>query len=330
MRRREFLALVGGSVAWPRSGVAQQLGPMPRIGVLLQVPPSEPVVAPLWKALLEGLHEHGWEDGRNLIVEGRFGGRDVAGFGALAADLVRLQVRAILAANPHSIAGARRATSTTPIVMLGGIDPVRSGWVKSLARPEGNLTGLAVEGEALIGKHIELLREIDQSIARVAVLYSPASAISVAIADILRIDLGPRLGMTITPMPVTTDDEVVAAFGSMARDRPQGLVVLGGDAVLQTQRVAIAQFAIGERLPTVTGLNVLVRDGLLMSYAHDPAAAFRRAGWYVDRILKGAPVEELPIELMNRFQLALNLKTANALGLTIPPTLLARADEVIE
>ena len=144
MRRREFLALGVATAAWQRPGLAQQPSP-PRIGVLLQVPPSEPNVAPLWKALLDGLSEHGWEDGRNLIVEGRFGGRDAAGFRELAADLGRVNVRALLAANPHSIAGALQATATIPIVMLGGVDPVRSGWVKSLSRPEGNLTGLAVE-----------------------------------------------------------------------------------------------------------------------------------------------------------------------------------------
>ena len=264
------------------------------------------------------------------VVEGRFGGRDAAGFRELAADLGRVNVRALLAANPHSIAGALQATATIPIVMLGGVDPVRSGWVKSLSRPEGNLTGLAVETHTLLGKHLELLREIEPRTSRVAVLYSPESAVAAVNADFLREDFAARLGMSVQPVPVRTREELLAALSAMAQDRPQGLVVFGGTPVLQTHRVAIAEFAARERLPTVTGLNVLVRDGLLMSYAHDPAEAFRRAGWYVHRILMGTSVAELPIELMSRFHLLLNLKTAKALGLTIPPTLLARADEVIE
>src|SRR5918993_2839762 len=145
MRRREFMAaLAAATTAWPLTAGAQQPDPVPRIGVILQLPPSEAAVAPLWRALVEGLREYGWEEGKNLKIEGRFGGRDSAGFAAQAADLARLKVRAILAANPHSIDGARQATSTVPIIMLAGADPVRAGWVKSPSRPEGNLTGLAV------------------------------------------------------------------------------------------------------------------------------------------------------------------------------------------
>ncbi len=220
-------------------------------------------------------------------------------------------------------------TALIPIVMLGGVDPVRSGWVKSLSRPEGNLTGLAVETHTLLGKHLELLREIEPRASRVAVLYSPDSAVAAVNADFLREDLAARLGMSVLPVPVRTREELLAAFRALAQERPQGLVVFGGTPVLQSHRVAIAEFAARERLPTVTGLNVLVRDGLLMSYAHDrPKPSGGQA--YVDRILKGTAVAELPIELMSRFHLLLNLKTARALGLTVPPTLLARADEVIE
>ena len=192
------------------------------------------------------------------------------------------------------------------------------------------MTGLAVETHTLLGKHLELLKEVEPQTTWVAVLYSPESAVAAANADFLREDLASRLGMTVLPVPVSTREGVQAAFAVIAQARPHGLVVFGGTPVLQAHRVEIAEFAIGERLPTVTGLNVLVRDGLLMSYAHDPVEAFRRGGWYVDRLLKGTPVAELPIELMSRFQLLLNLRTAKALGLTVPPTLLARADEVIE
>jgi putative ABC transport system substrate-binding protein len=301
---------------------------MPRIGVILQVPPSEVAVAPLWRALVEGLREHGWEEGKNLAIEGRFGGRDPAGFAAQAADLVRLKVRAILAANPHAIAGARQATSTVPIIMLGGIDPLRAGWVKSLSRPEGNLTGLTFPD--LLGKHVELLQEIRPGISRIAVLYSPLSPVSMSAVKLLHDEVAPQLRVAVIPVPVASPPQLQAAFATIKGEQAQALIVQGGHPILQANRFEVADFAIRQRLPSVTGLKVLVPDGLLMSYAHDPAAAFRRAGWYVDRILKGASVADLPIETMHRVEFVINLKTAKAIGLTIPPDLLARADEVIE
>jgi putative ABC transport system substrate-binding protein len=301
---------------------------MPRIGVILQVPPSEAAVAPLWRALVEGLREYGWEDGKSLTIVGRFGGRDTAGFAEQAADLARLKVRAILAANPFSIDGARQATSTIPIIMLGGADPVRAGWVKSIPRPEGNLTGLAIE--PISGKQLELLREINPDISRVAVLYGPQSPVAISTVKILREEMAHRLGVAVIAVPVATPAELQGAFASIEREQAQALLVLGGTPVLQANRFKVAEFAIRQRLPSMTGLKVLVPDGLLMSYAHDPVAAFRRAGWYVDRILKGMSVAELPIEFMDRFELVINLKTAKAIGLTVPPDLLARANEVIE
>jgi putative ABC transport system substrate-binding protein len=329
MRRREFMAaLAAAATGWPLTARSQQPDPMPRIGVILQVPPSEAAVAPLWKALVEGLREYGWEAGKNLAIDGRFGGRDPAGFAAQAADLARLKVRAILAANPHAIDGARQATSTVPIIMLGGADPVRAGWVKSLSRPGGNLTGLAVE-EGIFGKHLELLSEISPAITRIAVLFSPQSPVTRSAAKALH-EMAPRFGIAVIPVPVASPPELQAAFATIKGEQAQALVVLGGDPVLQATRFEVADFAIRQRLPSVTGLKVLVPDGLLMSYAHDPAAAFHRAGWYVDRILKGTSVADLPIEIMSRFELVINLKTAKAIGLTVPPDLLARADEVIE
>jgi putative ABC transport system substrate-binding protein len=314
---------------WPLTARAQRPDTVPRIGIILQVAPSEAAVAPLWRALIEGLREYGWEEGKNLVIEGRFGGRDPAGFAAQAADLVRHQVRAILAANPQAINGARQATSTVPIVMLGGGDPVRAGWVKSLSRPEGNLTGLASQPE-IFGKQLELLRELRPAITRIAVLFSPQSPVSMSAVKLIHDEMAPRLALAVTPVPVASRAELQAAFEIIQREQAQALVVFGGDPVLQASRFEVADFAIRQRLPSVTGLKVLVPDGLLMSYSHDPAAAFRRAGWYVDRILKGMSVADLPIEFMDRFELVFNLKTAKAIGLTIPPDLLARANEVIE
>jgi putative ABC transport system substrate-binding protein len=330
MKRREFMAALAAAItAWPLAARAQQPDPMPRIGVVLQVPPSEAAVAPLWKALIEGLREYGWEEGKNLTIEGRFGGRDPAGFAAQATDLARLKVRAILAANPHSIDNARQATSTVPIIMLGGVDPVRLGWVKSQSRPEGNLTGLAGDWDVL-GKHFELLREISPTITRIAVLYSPQSPVTTSTVKALHDEIAPRFGITVILVPVASPAELQAAFSTIKREQAQALSVPGGDPVLQAARFEVADFAIRQRLPSVTGLKVLVPDGLLMSYANDPVAAFRRAGWYVDKILKGARVADLPIEFVDQAELVINLKTAQAIGLTVPPNLLVRADEVIE
>jgi putative tryptophan/tyrosine transport system substrate-binding protein len=322
-------ALAASATAWPLTAREQPPDPMPRIGVILQVPPSEAAVAPLWRALVEGLREYGWKEGKNLVIEGRYGGRDPAGFAAQAADLARLKVRAILAANPHSIAGARQATSTVPIIMLGGVNPIWVGWVKSVSNPEGNLTGLAAD-YAIFGKHIELLREISPTVTRIAVLYSPQSPVTTSTAKALLDEMAPRFGITVILAPVASPAELQASFATITREQAQALIVLGGDPVLQAARFEVADFAIRQRLPSVTGLKVLVPDGLLMSYAHDPVAAFRRAGWYVDRILKGARVADLPIEFLNQVELVINLKTATAIGLTVPPNVLARADEVIE
>jgi putative ABC transport system substrate-binding protein len=320
-----MVAALGASS--PAAGQAERTA---RIGVLLQVPPSEAAVAPLWKALVEGLREHGWEEGRNLVIEGRFGGRDSTRFPEFAAELAALKVDAILAANPHSIEAARQATSKIPIIMMGGQDPVGAGWIESLSRPGRNITGVTAEYETVIGKHLELLKEIKPGVERIGVIYTPENPAAMRLVKNMQDDMAARLGLVVLPYPIRTPENVKTTFDRIARDRPDAVEVLGGEPVIQAHRFEVAAFAVRQRLPTVTALKVLVPDGLLMSYAHDPAAAFRRAAWYVDRILKGADPAELPVELMGRFELVINLKTARSIGLEVPPTLLARADEVIE
>jgi putative ABC transport system substrate-binding protein len=304
---------------------AQQAQKTARIGVLLTVAPPEAAIAGLWQALIEGLRDHGWEEGKNLMIEGRFAGRDPARFDHLATELAALKVDVILAANPSSIEAARRATSTIPIVMMGGFDAEASGWIDSLSRPGRNITGVA--NDYSVSKHLEILKEAQPGLQRVGVLYTPSRIAGRVIEDLRK--HAPRLALALLPLAFTSASDLDAEFARLP-DEPQALVVLGGDPVQQARRFDIAAFAIGRRLPTITGLRVLVPDGLLMSYAPDPANAFRKSAWYVDRILKGANPAELPVEHNDKFALVINLKTAGAIGLQIPPTLLARADEVIE
>jgi putative ABC transport system substrate-binding protein len=325
MNRREVIAglllllLVSAAGAQPPKNVG-------RIGVLLTVAPPEPAIAGLWQALIDGLREHGWEEGRNLMVEGRFAGRDPARFDDLAAELAALKVDVILAANPSSIEAARRATSTIPIVMLGGFNPLGAGWIDSLSRPGRNVTGVAADYS--VNKHLEILKEAQPGLQRVGVLYSQANrAAARAIENLGR--GASQLGLALSPLALTSTSDLDAEFARLP-EVPQALVILGGDPVLQARRFDIAAFAIRRRLPTVTGLKVLVPDGLLMSYSPDQANAFRKAAWYVDRILKGANPAELPVEQNDKFALVINLKTAGAIGMHIPPAIVARADEVIE
>jgi putative ABC transport system substrate-binding protein len=284
------------------------------------------VVAGLWQALIDGLREHGWEEGRNLLIEFRVAGRDPARFDGLAAELAALKVDAILAANPASIDAARRATSTIPIVMLGGFEPVVSGWIDSFSRPGHNITGVA--SDFSVSKHLEILKEAQPGLQRVSVVYGEGNPTAARTIDDLRREAA-HMGLIVLPLALTSASDLHAEFARLA-DEPQALVVLGGDPVIQARRFEIAAFAISRRLPTITGLKVLVPDGLLMSYSTDQTNAFRRAARYVDLVLKGADPAALPVEQNEKFALVINLKTARAIGLQMPPTMLTRADEVIE
>lgn len=326
MRRREFITgLALSATARPVGVSAQQSVQKRRLGVLLTVAPSEPVVAGLWHELIEGLREHGWEEGKNLVIDHRVAGRDPARFVGLAAELAALKVDAILAANPSSIDAARRTSSTIPIIMLGGFDPVGSGWIDSFSRPGHNITGVA--SDFSVSKHLEILKEAQPGLQRVSVLYSEGSPLARGIDD-LRRD-APRFGLVVEPLAITSTTDLEAVFDRLT-DAPQALIVLGGDPVLQARRFDIAEFAIRRRLPTITGLKVLVPDGLLMSYSTDQSNAFRRAARYVDLVLKGTNPANLPVEQNDKFALVINLKTARAIGLQLPPAMLDRADEVIE
>ena len=325
MRRRELL--VGLSLVATLPGALGK-GRTARVGVMLTVPLTAAAARPLWQALVEGLRGHGWEEGKNLVLEGRFANQDPERFHEFAAELVALKVDAMLAANAQSIEAARRTTSTIPIVMISPGDPVRAGLIASLARPGGNITGLAMQLETVVEKHVELLKELRPGIERVGVLYSPDSAASAFEARRVG-ELGPGLGLMVLPFPVSSPADVPVVLAAIARERPHALHVHAA-SVISAHRPEIAAFAIAQRLPTITGLKALVPDGVLMSYAPNLVDMFRRAAWYLDQILRGAHPAELPVEQASRYELVINLRTAKALGLTIPPNVLARADEVIE
>jgi putative tryptophan/tyrosine transport system substrate-binding protein len=299
-----------------------------RVGVLMNGSLTDPVIRRDWQALVDGLRKHGWEEGRNVALEGRFAGADVARFHELAAELVALKVDVVICANAQATEAARRKTATIPIVMVNVSDPITLGFAATLARPGGNITGLASQWGTFVGKHFELLREIKPGIERVAIIYGPdvpGSEIGLKYQQ----EMASRLGLIVLPIPASKPADLDDAFAVIMRERSQALQ-LHVPSVVWVHRAKIAAFAIEHRLPTISALSTLTRDGLLMSYGYTPAANWRHAASFVDRIFKGANPAELPVEQLDQFQLVINLKAANALGITIPPSLLARADEVIE
>src|SRR5262245_10636016 len=337
MKRREFIRFVGGAalaavlgaafsatLAWSQSPAKPR-----RVGLLVGGSLSDPGVRRIWQVLVDGLREHGWEEGRNVTFEVRESGPDPARLPDLAKELVVLRVDVIVGANMQSIEAAHRATATVPIVMAGIMNPIGMGSVASLARPGGNVTGVARQLESVTEKSFELFKELNPRIERVGVIYDPNNIASLAAFKQQQEQTAPRLGLIVLPIAVSKPADFDEAFATIARERPQALF-LHNPVVVFAHRAKIAAFAIEQRLPTVSPFSHLTRDGMLMSYGYDALASHRRAAVYVDRILKGANPAETPVEQLDRFELIINQKTAKALGLAVPPTLLARADELIE
>lgn len=308
---------------------AAQDGATPRrVGILFSGLPSDPAAIPVRQALADGLREHGWEEGRDVLLEVRFAGPDPASYPALAANLVALKVDVIMTANTQALEAARRAT-TIPIVMAGATVSEKLGFVASFARPGGNITGLVNQAETVSGKALQLLKEIKPGIERVGIVYSPDNIASAATFKAQQEEMAPRLGLVVVPVPVSKPADFDAAFATIVRERAQALIVYQPPVVF-AHRARIAAFAIEQRLPTACLLSVMARDGLLISYGYNNSASWRRAAWYVDRIFRGANPAEMPIEQVDRFELVVNLRTARQLGVTIPASILLRADEVIE
>jgi putative ABC transport system substrate-binding protein len=328
MRRRRVIAGLLVSLVAPLAGGAQQAGKRARIG---RLSPSLPETdAPLLDAFRKGLHELGWIEGQTFTMEERFAEGKPEQLPKLAADLVRHRVDVILAgSNPGALA-AKNATATNPIpvVMVTTGDPVGSGLVTNLAHPPGNLTGVTGLGEALSAKRVQVLKEAVPKISRVAVLTNPASPYTGPFLK-EREGIARELRVQLRVLEANSLDGLKTAFAAMASERVGALMVLT-DIMFITHRRAIVELAATHRLPALYGEREYVNDGGLMCYGANLEDMYRRAALYVHRILRGARPADLPIEQPTKFDLVINLRTAKALGLTIPPSLLLRADQVIE
>jgi putative ABC transport system substrate-binding protein len=330
MKRRELIALLGGAAAtWPLAVHAQQpAGRVYRVGYLSIG--SREQTLDFIKAFEEGLRSLGYRVGENVIIEYRFANGEMERLPANAADMVRLGVDIIVAAgaNPITVA-AMKATTTIPIVMTSAVDPVRAGLVASLARPGGNVSGLAADaGGEILGKRFELLKETLPNLSRLGILWNPDFAFNLirqtSMAENARI-----LGLTTIPVEARGADELEQAFATMVRERVQAFV-LQGDSVLFNYRGQIAEMALRNRLPAASLQRELAEAGFLLTYGADIRDLYRRSAAFVDKIFKGAKPADLPVEQPTKFELVINLKTAKALGVEVPTSLLQRADEVIE
>jgi putative ABC transport system substrate-binding protein len=328
MRRREFISLLGGAAAgWPLAARAQQPA-MPVIGFLDARSPDG--MTDRLRAFREGLKDSGYVERENVAIEYRWAENQLDRLPALAAELVRRQVAVIVASGGIAPAlAAKAATTTIPIVFLAAEDPVRLGLVASLARPGGNLTGINIFTGELTAKRLQLLREMVPGAARIVVLVNPANATTTETT--LR-DVQPAaraMGLQIQVLNASTNREIDAAFATFVRERPDAVFV-GIDPFLISRRVQLAQLATLHKVPAAYALREFAEAGGLMSYGTNIADAFRQIGVYAGRILKGAKPADLPVVQSTKFELVINASTARMLGLTVPPTLLATADEVIE
>ena len=326
MRRRELIAFAGTALfAWPLVARAQQQAKIARLGFLSFGTAS--ASANRVEALREGLRDLGYVEGKNLVIEFRWSGT-VEQMHEAAAELARMKVDIIFATSSTEAESARRATNTIPIVFATHADPEGVGHVSSLARPGGNMTGLADIQPVITPERLEILKETLPKATRFGVLYSPTAPSYLPVLQAAEATRG-KLGVQLLTVGVSTVDDYDGAFATMAQGRV-GAVFVHASLTARHNRPLLAEVALKHQLPTMFGVRDNVVAGGLMSYAPDHLDLTRRAAVYIDKILKGAKPAELPVEQASRYQLVINLKTARALGLTIPPSILARADEVIE
>jgi putative tryptophan/tyrosine transport system substrate-binding protein len=324
MRRREFITLLGGVMAsWPLAVGAQQTAKLPSLGFL-----TAGAGSPGLPALLEGLRQLDWIEGKTIVVEYRYAKNRNDRLPELAAELVRLNVSVIVAAGTLAPLAAKHATTTIPIVMTSAGDPLGTGLVSSLARPGGNATGLSLMSPDLSGKRLELIKQIIPDIARVAIMWNATNPYPALVFRQTE-NAARQLKIEVQPLEVRTPDDVSSALEAAMREKANALITVE-DPLTVNYRKQIADFAAENRLPTISGLREYVDAGGLLSYGPDLADLYRRAAGYVDKILKGAKPSELPVEQPTKFALVINLKTSKALGLTIPPDMLAIADALIE
>ena len=329
MNRREFITLLGGAAAWPLAAQAQQGERMRRIGVLAPLPETDAEGQARIAALRKGLQDWGWTEGRNIQIDYRATAGDPARARAYAAEIVGLKPDVIVVAAVSELLSAlKRETSTIPIVFTQIHDPVASGFVASLARPGGNLTGFSLFDASTAAKWLELLRQIAPSVTRAGIIYDPGSPSSRDLLPAIE-PAAPSLGLRLTRFGVRNAAEIERAVGEFAAEAGGGLIVVPGSVIVVHRELIVALEA-RYRLPAVHALRYFVTLGGLASYGVDNIDLYRRTASYVHRILKGEKPADLPVQAATKFELVINLKTAKSLGLEIPPSLLARADEVIE
>jgi putative ABC transport system substrate-binding protein len=324
--RREFITLLGAAAAWPLAARAQQGERMRRIGVLMNLAAGDPEGEVRTAAFLQALQQLGWSDGRNVRIDYRWAAGDAGHFQRYAEELLALAPDVILASATPSVQALQQATRTVPIVFAIVADPVGAGFVDSLARPGGNVTGFTPFEYGISGKWLELLKEVVPRVTRVAVLRD----LTIGLGQLGAIQsVAPSLGVELTPIGLGDPGQIERTVAAFARSSNGGLIVTASTSAI-IHRELITTLAARNKLPAVYYTRYWVAGGGLMSYGPDFRDQFRRAASYVDRILKGEKPADLPVQAPTKYELAINLKTAKALGLEIPPTLLARADEVIE
>jgi putative tryptophan/tyrosine transport system substrate-binding protein len=328
MRRRNFIALLGSAAAWPLAARAQQPDRMRRVGFLLgAIPPAQFGLGDL-SGFTQGLRELGYLEGRDFVIEWRSAEGQYERLPDLAADLVRLKVDVIVLGSPPAVRPTQQATTTIPIVMGYSVDPVGNGLVASLAHPGGNTTGLTGSTDDSAPKLLDLLATMIPGLSRVAVLTNPNNPASLAVMNNAS-SAAQKARLILVPVEARNPQQIEDAFAVLAKERVTAVMV-GGDAMFFVQREQLAQLALGNRMASIFPLREYAAAGGLMSYGESLREFYRRAASFVDKIFKGAKPGDLPIEQPTRFNLVINRKTADALGLTIPSQLYVFADEVIE
>jgi putative tryptophan/tyrosine transport system substrate-binding protein len=328
VRRRDFITLLGGAAAWPVATRAQQPERVRRIGVLMNLTADDPESPVRVAAFAQGMQELSWIVGRNVRIDTRWGAGDVDLYRRYAEELIALAPDVVLGFGASIVGMLQRASPTVPIVFLSVVDPVGAGLVATLARPGGNATGFTAFEYGTNGKWLELLKEITPSVKRVAVLRDPGSSAGIGQFAAIQ-SAAPSLGVELEPIDVRDAREIERAVTAFARGSNRALIV-PASAGASLHRELIITMAARHRLPATYSDRALVASGGLISYGPDRIDQFRRAAGYVDRILKGEKPADLPVQTPTKYELVINMKAAKALGLEVPPTLLARADEVIE
>jgi putative tryptophan/tyrosine transport system substrate-binding protein len=328
MRRREFITLLGGAAAWPVAARAQQAERVRRVGVLVGFHANDPQGEARVTEFRQGLQALGWIDGRNLRIDVSWGAGDADSVRKRAAEVMALAPEVVLAAGSRAVAAFQHQTRALPIVFVQVVDPVGGGFVESLAAPGGNVTGFTQFEYGISGKWLELLKEIAPRVTRVAILRDPGIAAGAGQLGAIQ-SVAPSFGVELRPIDVRDASDIERGIAAFVRSSNGSLIVTGAN-LANTHRKLIITLAARHKLPAVYTNRFYIADGGLISYGADPVDQYRRATAYVDRILKGEKPADLPVQAPTKYELVINLKTAKALGLEVPPALLARADEVIE